>query len=62
MWQQAGWITHMQSISPRPRIADGAKLDEGGHHIVDVRFHPQRGKPFWIERQRSFWSRPKNHQ
>jgi phenylacetate-coenzyme A ligase PaaK-like adenylate-forming protein len=43
----------MQSMSARPRIADGAKLDDWVRHIVDVHFHPQHGAPFWIERQRS---------
>src|SRR5262245_39372136 len=36
--------------SSRPRIAQGANLDDWVRHIVDIHFHPQHGTPFWIER------------
>jgi hypothetical protein len=40
----------MQTSSPRPKIAQGANLDDWVRHVVDIHFHPEHGTPFWIER------------
>jgi phenylacetate-coenzyme A ligase PaaK-like adenylate-forming protein len=37
-------------VTPAPRIAAAADLDEWVRHVVDVHFHPVHGTPFWIER------------